>query len=564
MSKTIIELNKDFYAKEAILESLSEFSQVCKGSILDEKYTVQLDVDEEYDIENIVDEFRNYVLGLSRKEFSLKDTCEACNGCKGQKSNPTKNHNTFKIDETEYIINFYRIEKIEDKNLITNEEGEFLFLNPEEYQTFKEKQFYDDNDELLQKLLSKNFIFKKNSYQDSVLKIREKKSFLFQGPSLHIIVVTRRCNLKCSYCHASAQDMTNTSLDLDKETAKKIVDRIFESNSDNLTIEFQGGEPLLNFDVVKYIVEYALEKNNAQNKNLRFALVSNFIAMNDEILDFCIKNDIGICTSLDGPKEVHNANRNGYEKVIEWIKRINSEFEKREIKENKLNALITITRKSLDYPKEIVDEYLKNGFDSIHLRWVNEIGYARENSGNLYYSGKEFIEFWKKCVDYIIEQNHNGVNLQEVGTKIILNKFFNSSDPNYSEMRSPCGAGTAQVLYDYNGSVYTCDEGRMVNEDIFKLGEVDTSLHELITGKTACAVISASINDINFCEKCVFKPYCGLCPVINYLSTGSLIANIPQTNRCYILKEQFKYILQKVENDPQAKKVLFSWIKKEN
>jgi len=110
---------------------------------------------------------------------------------------------------------------------------------------------------------------------------RSKNDFLFGGPSLHIIVVTLRCNHKCVYCHASAQDMDRKELDMDEETAKLVVDRIFETTSPFVAIEFQGGEPLVNWPIVEFIIEYAQKKNKTAKKDLELRLVSNFVLMTE-------------------------------------------------------------------------------------------------------------------------------------------------------------------------------------------------------------------------------------------------------------------------------------------
>src|SRR5690606_5679435 len=98
--------------------------------------------------------------------------------------------------------------------------------------------------------------------------------FLSAGPNLHILVVTLRCNETCVYCHSSRAVMGATDSDMTKETAEKTVDLALATTNPSVTIEFQGGEPLVNFPVVKHVVEYALEKNREKKKSLEFTLIS--------------------------------------------------------------------------------------------------------------------------------------------------------------------------------------------------------------------------------------------------------------------------------------------------
>jgi len=128
--------------------------------------------------------------------------------------------------------------------------------------------------------------------------------------------------------------MSAKNLDMTQETAQKVVDTIFFTSSPGLTIEFQGGESLVNYEVVQFIVEYATIKAQALRKDVKFALVSNLTLMDDEKLTWLLDHGVDICTSLDGDKETHNWQRtwkdgDSFEKVHHWIQRINEENEKR-------------------------------------------------------------------------------------------------------------------------------------------------------------------------------------------------------------------------------------------
>lgn len=281
-----------------------------------------------------------------------------------------------------------------------------------------------------------------------------------------------------------------------------------------------------------------------------------------------MKNKVGICTSLDGPEKIHNLNRSliggkgTYTGLVKQIKKVQKEYKKRDIKDRKLNALITLTKQSLKDPKAIINSYTDNNLTEIHLRFLNNLGCAKEIWPKINYSAKEFIDFWKKSMDYMIEQNKKGVLIKERIATIMLKKILEQNDPNYLDLRSPCGAAIGQLVYNYNGDIFTCDEGRMIGEDVFKLGNVkDDNYKEILTSNQTCSIISASINDVQICDSCVYKPYCGLCPVCNYAEQGSIIAKIPQTDRCKIFKAQFDYVFDRLVNDSNAKTVFSKWIK---
>ncbi|MGM5481847.1 MAG: His-Xaa-Ser system radical SAM maturase HxsB [Nanobdellota archaeon] len=462
-----------------------------------------------------------------------------------------------------YLINPFRFKKINDKYLVTTSHGNWIALNKEEFEHLQYDNIKEEN--LFKKLESKGIILTKNNKEEIKNDYNTRYNFLRQGTSLHIVAITLRCNQKCLYCQTSSTQKDAKGYDMDEKTAEQTVDYIFQSPSKQVTIEFQGGEPLLNFEIIKKITNYAKNVNKKYNKNLRFVMVTNLTKMTDEILEYCIKNQIDICTSLDGPKKLHDFNRpykkSSHELVTGWIKKIQQEYKKKELNAQ-MNALVTITKESIKYPKEIIDEYLGLGLKGIHLRYFNKLGYANKNKDKIEYSPEEFIKFWKKSLDYIIKKNKEGIFFRERGTTIILQKILQKVDPGFLDMRSPCGAVIGQMAYNHKGDIFCCDEGRMFEEEIFKIGSVkNQKFKEVISCEESTSLISSSINDTDICEYCPYKPYCGLCPVVNYAEQGSIVANVPQTTYCQIFKAQFDYIFEKYLFDESAKEVFEKWIK---
>lgn len=448
----------------------------------------------------------------------------------------------------DYIITNFRKRELDNEILLTNDTGCFVFLDKNEYDLILKDKI---DDKLYKKLENYEFIIKNNDIENQVKRYRAKNSFLFQGTSLHIVVPTLRCNLDCVYCHASKRNSEDKGCDMTKITAKNTVDFIFQTTTNTITIEFQGGEPLMNFDIVKYIIKYAKDKNKKVKKNLKFSLVTNLTLMTEEKINYLINEDIDICTSLDGPDFLHNKNRpsNSYSLVIKWINKINSEYKKN--KSDKIvNALLTITKESLNYYKEIIDEYVLLKIPKIHIRFLNNLGDARNEWNTISYTSDEFMEFWRKSVKYIDEINKKAKKtiISERMLDIINTKVTKDYDPNYLDLRSPCGAVIGQMTYDYDGKIYSCDEGRMIGEDIFVVGKVDNDKYkDVTTSKHACSLIMASTNDTQSCDACAYKPYCGLCPVCNYAEQGNIIAKIPETNRCKIYKAQFDYYFKNIK-----------------
>ncbi|MFQ5620724.1 MAG: His-Xaa-Ser system radical SAM maturase HxsB [Candidatus Nanoarchaeia archaeon] len=452
--------------------------------------------------------------------------------------------------------NHVRIRKFGEKYLLTADHGAWVFLNKDEFRAFQTLNFTNHR-ELKHTLKDKGIIIDHNNIDDVVRMYKERYGFLWQGTSLHIIVLTLRCNLKCVYCHAGVVGEHEPNHDMSMETAKKTVDFMFQSPTPVITIEFQGGEPTLNWDVLKYIVDYARELNKKHKKQLHIDLVTNLTKMTEEKAKWLIDNNIGICTSFDGNQIVHNRNRGKHDDVTLWIERINKMYAGKGSNQ-RVNALMTTTRSSLNHVKDIIDEYVRLGIRFIHLRPLNKLGFADKHWEHISYSTEEFLKFWREGIEYIIEKDYDIVPR---GMHLLLAKILNKGDPNYTELRTPCGAATGQLTYNHDGKVFTCDEGRMVGDDTFEIGDVHTDTYkEVLTRPKTTSIINASVNDGHICDTCAYKPYCGLCPVCNYKEQGSTIAKVPETSRCQIHMGQFTYIFESLLNSPKTREKFLSWL----
>lgn len=465
---------------------------------------------------------------------------------------------------------FFRFGQLGQKILLTNEVGDFIFLNKKQFADFKTGKIKLKS-QLGKKLDELDFLKHDVPCGRMVERFREKNQhFISLGPSLHIVVVTLRCNHRCVYCQTSSHS-DDKKTDMTKKTAKKVVDFIFSSPNPNLAIEFQGGEPLLNWPTVKFIVDYARQKNKKAKKNLELRLVSNFSVMTEAIARHLFKQGVSFCTSLDGPAKLHNQNRafNGqsYAKVSFWLKKLVDEYEKRRQKDKDYifqpAAVLTVSRHTLKYPREIVDEYLKWKIDNMAIRPVNSFGVAKKDWPEVGYTPEEFFSFYKKALDYILQKNEQGTYFKEMIAMVAARKILRRDYETYLDLRSPCGAVIGQLSYLYDGSIYSCDEGRMTGEDAFVVGNVlKDNYQKIISSPRSKALCVASCLENTVCDFCVFKPYCGVCPVFNYVNYGNIFAPAPLSDRCKINKMILGHVF-KLLQDPKKKKILELWADRE-
>lgn len=464
-----------------------------------------------------------------------------------------------------------RLRKVGPDVLLTNPWGDWVFLHPGQFDVLSSGGL-EQGSALWTQLKERNFLRDHVDAAGMAERLHRKKRFLDAGPNLHILITTLRCNQTCVYCHASRADMSEVSTDMTVETADRILDFVFQSTSPHLTIEFQGGEPLANFPVVKHVIDRAKERNRSADKALEFTLVSNLSLLDEEKLEYLVTNRVQICTSVDGPAALHDKQRvlasgSSHAETVRWIRRINERYAQMGLDPilYHVEALITTTRAALSMPKEIVDTYVDLGCRAIFLRPLDPFGFAAQTGKTIEYEREQFLEFYRKALSYIVELNQKGTQVLERYASIFLTKILGDDDPNFLDIRSPCGAGIGQLAYNYDGKIFTCDEGRMLHQmgdSFFQVGEAGlTRYRQVMLGDTVRALTVASNLDAQpDCVNCVYQPYCGVCPVHNYATQGSIFGRMRESSWCAVHKgiQDFLFELLR-KNDPETMDILKRW-----
>ena len=399
------------------------------------------------------------------------------------------------------------------------------------------------------------------------IKYRTKKSFLYEFTSLHMVVPTLCCNSKCIYCQVSSKDEHEGSYYMDKPTANKVVETIFKSPSKHIKIEFQGGEPLLNIDIVKHIISYANKINKMFNKTLQFIICTNLQLITEDLLYYLKDNNVLLSTSLDGPRDLHSTNRplKNKENSYDQFKN-NLLMAKNIIGQQHISALMTTTRQSINKAKSIIDEYVDNGFNYIFIRNLNPYGLARDNATDVDYPIEEFIAFYKEALEYIIDINLKGTYLIEGYTNILLRKILTPFSTGFVDLQSPAGVGISGAIYNYNGNVYASDEGRMLasmGDERFLLGNVHNNTYEeIFSGQRLVSLISGSCCEaLPGCAWCAYMPYCGADPVRNYVETGDIVGHRATSQSCKKNKAILKHLIKIIEKENNdITDIFWSWI----
>ncbi len=455
--------------------------------------------------------------------------------------------------------------------LLTNFVGDWLFINKDELSILARGELTEGSP-LHTRLAERNFIRSKVDPEKMAEKLRLRKRFLNYGPNLHVMVVTLRCNETCVYCHASRADMDAVHTDMTPEIAEKSVDLALQSTSPGVTIEFQGGEPLVNFAVVKHIIEYGIARNRAYGKQLEFTMVTNLSLMDEEKLAYLVDKKVQMCTSIDGPEPLHTKQRllvggNSHALAARWIERINKAYIDLGLDPTlyHVEALLTTTREALKYPREIVDTYYNLGCKAIFLRPVDPFGFAGRTARVIEYDRAAYRDFYRTAVEHILDKNRKGEQVLERYAAIFLTKILTGEDPNFLDIRSPGGSAIGQLAYSYDGKIFTSDEGRMMaemGEGMFHIGDVQTAKYrDLMKHPTVRALVMASIREAQpDCTTCTYVPYCGIQPEHNFRSFGNIFGRMRESTLCSVHKGIQDFLFEKLrENDPTTVEILRRW-----
>jgi len=469
-----------------------------------------------------------------------------------------------------YTLLPFRFGRIADQILLVNEAGEYLFLPADIFRQFIKYSLPKEHRSFLD-LKSKHLVTDTELnlvIEMLATKYRTKKAFLLDFVCLHMIVPTIRCNCNCRYCQVASKGIAPPSglTDMSSKTAANIIRNILQCPSKNIKIEFQGGEPTLNFPIIKYIIDECSKKHE---KNIEYVVCSNLTEVSNDMLRYFKANNIILSSSLDGTKEMHDKNRlrldgkSSYDMFVSNIERVRTYLGK-----DGVSALLTVTNENINYLREVVDEYRRIGFYSIFIRPINPYGRARCNNELPSYSPEQFIEAYLDALTYCIQLNMDGEKIIEEFALILLQRILTPFPTYYVDLQSPAGAGIQCAIYNHDGNVYVSDEGRMLAEmgdKTFLMGNVNEQDYAAIFhNEFVRSLVKNSLLECSpLCSDCPFLPYCGSDPVRDYVENRALFMASPSSASCRQKKPIFEYLMKLIQkNDDAVMDVFWSWLTK--
>ena len=458
-----------------------------------------------------------------------------------------------------------RFERTGKNYLVSNMVGDFVRLTGEELTRLVDLRV-TPGDGLYEKAYAAHLITRAGQTaqrQLLALRLRSRMAFLRNPTLLHIFVVTLRCEHSCPYCQVSRQSTDRSAFDMTEETAGQALKIALQSPSKRIKIEFQGGEPLLNFPLITKIVSLAKVEAAAAGKTVDFVIASNLALLDDAVLAFCKSNDVHLSTSLDGPADLHNKNRprpggNSHELAIRGIR-----FAQEVLGPERIGALMTTTEDSLNRVEEIVDEYLRLDLDGIFLRPLSPYGFAVKTKAIRKYDSRDWLDFYARGLRYVLGINRSGRHFPEFYATLILRRMLTDRPIGYVDLRSPAGIGLGALVYNYDGKVFASDEGRMLAEmgdRTFELGSVTDTYRSLICSDKLIDLVGSSLTQCApECVDCAYEAHCGADPVYHHATQADPVGIKPLSEFCARQKGIMNLLLEILETSPQDAAILRRW-----
>lgn len=388
---------------------------------------------------------------------------------------------------------------------------------------YPEKDIREAYSEIFE-LFKNEKLFSKDSYKE--LSREEKLRSPIKSLCLN---VAHDCNLRCSYCFASEGDFGCGRELMPLETAKKSVDFLIEHSGKikNLEMDFFGGEPLMNWNVVKETVKYARSLEKKYNKNFRFTLTTNGILLDDEKIDFINEEIYDVVLSLDGRKEINDKYRitktkkGSYDIVLPKFQKLIS---RRGNKSYYVRG--TYTKDNLDFTKDVMHLY-NLGFKNISMEPVLcDKNFA--SSVNKEDISKVLAEYENLCRE-LIKMKKSGKEINFFNFNIDLDK-----GPCVLKRLKGCGCGNDYVAITPSGDIFSCHQ--LVGENEFKMGNVNSGTFDDNIKKR---FLNTSIYHKEKCRNCWVKFYCsGGCAAKNYQHCGNIM--IPFDVNCEMQKKKIE------------------------
>ncbi len=390
-----------------------------------------------------------------------------------------------------------------------NSKNEVIATLLEKYPNVSKEEIEECYEEILS-LKEAGELFSNDSFSKMAGELKAKTSGVIKALCLH---VAHTCNLNCSYCFASQGKYQGDRAVMSFEVGKRALDFLIENSGTrkNLEVDFFGGEPLMNFQVVKDLVKYAREIEKKHNKNFRFTLTTNGVLIDDDVIDFCNREMSNVVLSLDGRKEVHDRFRVDYQGNGSYDK-IVPKFQKLVKARGGKNYYMrgTFTHHNPDFLNDVLT-MLNLGFKEISFEPV--VCAKGDKSALTEEDIKIVLKDYERLAKLMLQKENDGDPFTFYHYMLDL-----EGGPCIYKRISGCGSGTEYMAVTPWGDLYPCHQ--FVGDEKFKLGDIFNGVSNFEIQKE---FLNCNVYAREDCKDCWAKLYCsGGCSANAYHATGSI------------------------------------------
>ncbi len=380
----------------------------------------------------------------------------------------------------------------------------------EKYQDSATEEDVAELYESLLELKTEGKLFAEDTFRDKAGVLKEKTAGVVKALCLHI---AHTCNLNCAYCFASQGNYHGERSLMSFEVGKRALDFLVENSGTrrNLEVDFFGGEPLMNFQVVKDLVAYARSIEKEKNKNFRFTLTTNGVLIDEDVIDFANREMSNVVLSLDGRKEVHDrfrvdhAGNGSFDKIVPKFQKL---VEARGGKNYYMRG--TFTHYNPDFLKDI-EAMLELGFSELSMEPV--VCAPGDPSALTEEDVSIVLDQYEKLAEKMMEREKEGKPFTFYHYMLDL-----QGGPCIYKRISGCGSGTEYMAVTPSGQLYPCHQ--FVGDEKFRLGDI---WHGVDNKKIQDEFMACNVYARKACEDCWARLYCsGGCAANAYHATGDI------------------------------------------
>lgn len=448
---------------------------------------------------------------------------------------------------------FFTPRRLGGRWVLTNRMGDWSILEDGEYQSLFE--IYTPR-ELIERLAERRLVIHGDNPGELLPRWQHWHGSNFDGPSLHIVHLTQRCNLTCSYCHSSAIPVTASGRDLSDEVAVKIIDFIAATPNKRVNIAFQGGEPTLRPDLIELMMARLSAACARDGRTLSAGITTNGTTLSPEVMEVLERYQVRTTVSFDGPRDIHDSirthtdGRGSFDEALAGREKV-----RRESKAPLSGSIMVLTRSSISRVREIVDQYVAFGQHMIRLKPVTRLGRSKATWDDNAIDFDTFWEAYVEAVTYMASLQQQDIMICDQWLMTGLRKLLDGQNMGDVDARNPCGLVYGVLNYDIDGKIHACHEGK--RQKAFQLGSVDDAVEDVLMSRQAAQIASASVLDKHpTCRGCSYLPYCTPCPAHAYQQTRDREIVPHESWECLFTLKLHDLLFDWLERDPAP---LLAW-----